>query len=63
MKLAQRGEISPDDTVVVVISGNGLKTLSEQPVRPWPENVPCDPSTMEQVVAEFRDVRVGATLG
>ncbi len=28
MRLAQRGEIGPDDTVVVVISGNGLKTLS-----------------------------------
>ena len=63
MKLAQRGVIRPDDTVVVVISGNGLKTLSEQPVRPWPENVPCNPSTMEQVVSEFRDAGVGATHG
>ena len=62
MKLAQRGVIDPADTVVVVISGNGLKTLSEQPVRPWPENVPCNPSTMEQVVSEFRDAGVGATL-
>ena len=40
MKLAQQGVIGPDDTVVVVISGNGLKTLSEQPVRPWPEHGP-----------------------
>jgi threonine synthase len=63
MKLAQRGLIGPEDSVVVVISGNGLKTLSEQPVRPWPENIACDPSAMERVVSEFRDARVGATLG
>jgi threonine synthase len=63
MKLAQRGVIGREDSVVVVISGNGLKTLSEQPVRPWPENIACDPSAMERVVSEFRDARVGATLG
>jgi threonine synthase len=55
MKLAQRGEIDPDDVVVIVISGNGLKTLSEQPVKPWPEGVPCNATTMEEVVVEFRE--------
>ena len=60
MKLAQQGVIAPDDTVVVVISGNGLKTLSEQPVRPWPENVPCNPATMDEVVHDFRRSGVGA---
>ncbi len=55
MKLAQRGEIGPDDMVVIVISGNGLKTLSEQPVKPWPEGVPCNAATMEEVVVEFRE--------
>jgi threonine synthase len=54
-KLAQRGEIRPDDVTVIVISGNGLKTLSEQPVKPWPEGVPCNPATMEEVVVEFRE--------
>ena len=62
MKLAQRGVIRPDDTVVVVISGNGLKTLSEQPVRPWPEMVPCNAATMEEVVNDFRQAGVGAAL-
>ena len=52
--------IRPDDTVVVVISGNGLKTLSEQPVRPWPERVPCNPAAMEEVVNDFRQSGVGA---
>jgi hypothetical protein len=59
MKLAQRGVIGADDTVVIVISGNGLKTLSEQPIRPWPENVPCEVGAMEEVVNDFR--RSGAT--
>jgi threonine synthase len=54
MKLAQSGAIGPDDTVVIVISGNGLKTLSEQPIRPWPENVPCEVGAMEEVVSDFR---------
>ncbi len=54
MKLAQQGVLGPDDTVVAVISGNGLKTLSEQPVRPWPEMIPCNPEVMEEVVIEFR---------
>ncbi len=62
MKLAQQGTIGRDDTVVIVISGNGLKTLSEQPVRPWPEKVPCNPETMEEVVHDFRRSGVGATL-
>ncbi|HWB69491.1 MAG TPA: threonine synthase, partial [Solirubrobacterales bacterium] len=52
MKLAQRGVLKPEDTVVIVISGNGLKTLSEQPIRPWPEGVPCSTAAMEEVVTE-----------
>ena len=60
MKLAQHGVIGPDDTVVVVISGNGLKTLSEQPVRPWPEMVPCNVASMEEVVSDFRHAGIGA---
>jgi threonine synthase len=60
MKLAQRGEIRPDDVTVIVISGNGLKTLSEQPVKPWPEGVPCNAATMEEVIVEFREGGVTA---
>ncbi len=60
MKLAERGVLDPEDTVVVVISGNGLKTLAEQPIRPWPEMVPCDAVAMEEVVMEFRHDGVAA---
>ena len=62
MKLAQQGVIGPDDTVVVVISGNGLKTLSEQPIRPWPEMVPCNAATMDEVVHDFRRSGAGSRL-
>ncbi len=62
MKLAQRGVINPEDTVVIVISGNGLKTLSEQPVRPWPERIPCEAAKMAAVVNDFRQAAVGAPL-
>ena len=60
MKLAQQGVLGRDDTTVIVISGNGLKTLSEQPIRPWPENVPCNADAMAEVIADFRRPGVGA---
>lgn len=53
-RLAQEGRIDPDETVVAVISGNGLKTLSEHPDKPWPEMVPCEVGTMEEVLDDFR---------
>jgi threonine synthase len=54
MKLAAEGKLDPDDTIVAVISGNGLKTLAEQPVRPWPEGVPCDAAVMQEALAGLR---------
>jgi threonine synthase len=60
MKLAERGVLDPDDTVVIVISGNGLKTLAEQPIRPWPEMVPCNAAAMQEVVMDFRQAGVAA---
>jgi threonine synthase len=60
MKLAARGVLDPDDTVVIVISGNGLKTLAEQPIRPWPEMVPCNATSMQEVVMDFRQGGVAA---
>lgn len=62
MKLAGRGVLAPEDTVVAVISGNGLKTLAEQPIRPWPEMVPCNVAAMEEVMMDFRQAGVGAPL-
>jgi threonine synthase len=60
MKLAAQGVLGPDDTVVAVISGNGLKTLSEHPDKPWPEMVACEVGAMEELLHEFR--QAGAAL-
>jgi threonine synthase len=60
MKLAAQGVLGPDDTVVAVISGNGLKTLSEHPDKPWPEMVTCEVGAMEQLLDEFRQAGTAA---
>ena len=53
-RLAAEGKIGADETVVAVISGNGLKTLQDHPEKTWPEMVSCDVETMESVLNEFR---------
>jgi threonine synthase len=61
-KLAAEGKLGPDETVVAVISGNGYKTLDEHPEKPWPSMVSCDVESMGEMLAEFRQHGVGATL-
>ncbi len=41
-KLAAIGRFAPDDTVVAIITGNGLKTLDDHPQKPWPAKVDCE---------------------
>lgn len=53
-RLAQEGKIGADETVVAVISGNGLKTLHEHPEKTWPEGVPCEVGAMEEILSDFR---------
>jgi threonine synthase len=53
-RLAQEGKIGPDEVVVAVISGNGLKTLQEHPDKSWPEMVPCEVPAMEEILNDFR---------
>lgn len=62
-KLAAEGRFDPDETVVAVISGNGYKTLDEHPDKPWPEMVACNVEAMGEILAEFRQHGVGASLG
>jgi threonine synthase len=59
-RLAAQGKIDPDDTVVAVISGNGLKTLQEHPDKPWPEMVSCDVETMGELLNDFRQAAAAA---
>ncbi len=53
-KLAASGRLAPDDVVVAVISGNGLKTLSEHPEKPWPDMVACEAKAMWEVLVDFQ---------
>lgn len=59
-RLAQEGKLGPDEVVVAVISGNGLKTLQEHPDKPWPEGVPCEVGAMEEVLNDFRQAAAAA---
>jgi threonine synthase len=62
IKLANEGKLGPDETVVAIISGNGYKTLDEHPDKPWAEGVACDVDSMTEMLNEFRQHGVGATL-
>jgi threonine synthase len=53
-KLAEQGHLDPDEVVVAMITGNGLKTLFEHPSKPWPSKVTCDPETMRSVLEGFQ---------
>jgi len=53
-KLAAEGRLDPDETIVAMITGNGLKTLYEHPSKPWPSKVDCDPETMRGVLEGFQ---------
>lgn len=59
-QLAAAGKIGAEDTVVAVISGNGLKTLHEHPDKPWPEMVSCDVETMGEMLDSFRQAAAAA---
>jgi threonine synthase len=59
-RMAAEGKLGADDTVVAVISGNGLKTLSEHPDKPWPEMVACDVDTMGEMLKDFRQAAAAA---
>ena len=59
-RLAQEGKIGPDDVVVAIISGNGLKTLQEHPEKSWPEMVTCEVGPMEEILNDFRQAAAAA---
>jgi threonine synthase len=60
-QLAAKGKIAPDETVVAIISGNGLKTIQDHPDKAWPEMVACNLESMSEQLDDFR--RTAATVG
>jgi threonine synthase len=53
-KLAAEGRLDPDETVVAIVTGNGLKTLYDHPAKPWPSKVQPDAETMRAVLEGFQ---------
>jgi threonine synthase len=53
-KLAAAGRFAPDDTVVAIITGNGLKTLDEHPGKPWPAKIDCELDAMLAALEELK---------
>jgi threonine synthase len=53
-KLAAAGRFAPDDTVVALITGNGLKTLDEHPPKEWPAKIDCELDSMLAALAELK---------
>jgi threonine synthase len=53
-KLAASGRFGPDETVVAIITGNGLKTLDDHPPKPWPAKVECELDPMVAALDELK---------
>jgi threonine synthase len=58
-KLVAAGRFAPDDTVVAIITGNGLKTLDEHPPKPWPAKIDCE---LDAMLAALGELKSGASL-
>jgi threonine synthase len=58
-KLAAAGRFDADETVVAIITGNGLKTLDDHPAKPWPAKIDCE---LDAMLAALRDLREGVPL-
>src|ERR1017187_3984730 len=58
-KLAAAGRFSPDETIVAIITGNGLKTLDEHPQKEWPAKIDCE---LDAMLAALAELKSGGTL-
>jgi threonine synthase len=58
-KLAAAGRFGPDETVVAIITGNGLKTLDDHPPKQWPAKIDCELDAMR---AALEDLKGGGSL-
>jgi threonine synthase len=58
-KLAGEGRFAPDDVVVAIITGNGLKTLDDHPKKPWPAKIECE---LDAMLAALSELKHGSAL-
>src|SRR5439155_3931837 len=54
--LAAAGRFGPDDTVVAIVTGNGLKTLDDHPAKPWAAKIECE---LDGMLAGLEELRRG----
>ncbi len=52
-KMAAAGTFAPDDTIVALITGNGMKTLDDHPPKEWPAKVDCERDAMVSALEEL----------
>jgi threonine synthase len=52
-KMAATGTFAPDDTVVALITGNGMKTLDDHPPKAWPAKIDCELDAMVEALEEL----------
>jgi threonine synthase len=53
-KLAAAGRFAADETVVAIITGNGLKTLDDHPEKPWPDKIDCELDPMRAALEQLK---------
>ncbi len=58
-KLVAAGRFEPDDTVVAIITGNGLKTLDDHPPKPWPAKIDCE---LDAMLTALNELKSGSSL-
>jgi threonine synthase len=58
-KLAAAGRFAADETVVAIITGNGMKTLDDHPQKQWPAKIVCE---LEAMRGALEQLKVEGTL-
>jgi threonine synthase len=53
-KMAAAGKFAPDDMIVAIITGNGLKTLDDHPPKSWPAKIECELGAMVTALGELK---------
>ena len=52
-KLAAAGRFGPDESVVAIITGNGMKTLDDHPPKQWPAKIACELDAMRSALEQL----------
>jgi threonine synthase len=53
-KLASAGRFAAGDTVVAMITGNGLKTLDDHPKKEWRDKIDCKMEAMREAIDQLK---------